>query len=90
MSLAIDIDRVDAVLLPDGTWYNVAEASFFCDAYEFLDYGGSEERRNNGDYIWLTQPKAESAGFGFRTPEGSIIYGPITAIVAVRVRDTKQ
>jgi len=36
MSLAIDMDRVKEVLLPDGTWHRVAEDSFEIGAYEYL------------------------------------------------------
>ncbi len=36
MSLAIDVDRVKEVLLPDGKWHEVAGDSFELDAYEFV------------------------------------------------------
>jgi hypothetical protein len=37
MSLAIDVDRVAAVLLADG-WHTVSNDSFELDAYEYLQH----------------------------------------------------
>lgn len=85
MGLAIDVDEVTAVLLTDG-WHMVADKSFTLDAYEFLYYG-SEERKRNHDYIALTSHPSSPSGFGFKEASGDTtgwIYGPITAILAVR------
>jgi hypothetical protein len=38
MSLALDVSRVEQVLLMDG-WHRVANASFELDAYEFIHAG---------------------------------------------------
>ena len=38
MSLALDVSRVEQVLLMDG-WHRVATASFELDAYEFIHDG---------------------------------------------------
>jgi hypothetical protein len=36
MSLAIDVEKVTAVLLPDREWHRVKDRIFDFDAYEFL------------------------------------------------------
>jgi hypothetical protein len=91
MSLAIDIDKVYEVLLPDG-WHKVANNSFYLDAYEYihqhptrgsqLDFGGGEGKG------------APSTGFGFTEVLGGVgdmplettIEGPVSSILAVRER----
>ena len=47
MSLAIDMDSVKEVLLPDGTWHRVADDSFEIGAYEYLR--AKEVQPGNGD-----------------------------------------
>jgi len=37
MSLAIDIHKVESVLLPDGKWYAIADKSFKLDSYDFVE-----------------------------------------------------
>jgi len=75
VSLAIDEDRVQSVLLADGEWHSVhwedGRSSFYADAFEILDYGGSDERRRAGEPIFTVQPKAETAGIGFLWCNGS-------------------
>ena len=41
MSLGIHVDKVEAVLLPDGAWHRVQEASFEIGDYPILDEGES-------------------------------------------------
>jgi len=78
MSLAIDVDKVEAVLLADG-WHLVAEKSFDLDAYEFhheksfILKGGEVEG-------------VPSTGAAWKEADGSRVYCPITAIQAVRIR----
>jgi hypothetical protein len=52
MSLAIDIDRVKKVLLPDGIWHDVADASFELDSYEYIcgseDFSSYSRLRHGG------------------------------------------
>jgi hypothetical protein len=36
MSLAIDIESVEAVLLLGGQWHKIEESSFTIDSYEFF------------------------------------------------------
>ncbi len=45
MSLAIDIDSVKEVLLPDGTWHRVVDDSFEIGAYEYVRAKGGTARR---------------------------------------------
>lgn len=79
MSLAIDVDNVTEVLLPDG-WHVVYNATFHIDAYEFVDghtalLGGGEE------------PLVPATGFAFVEKQGGPwVTGPITSVLAVRNR----
>lgn len=69
MSLAIDIDQITAVLLPDG-WHPVADQSFdLDDAYWQVLRGGEEK---------------PAAGFVFRKPGGGWVAGPLASVLAVR------
>jgi hypothetical protein len=45
MSLALDVSRVEQVLLMDG-WHRVAHASFELDGYEFIHDGQLCSRAN--------------------------------------------
>jgi hypothetical protein len=92
MSLAIDIDKVTEVLLVDG-WHRVADDSFFLDAYEYIE---PRERKDPILHFGGGQGKgAPSTGFGFSeqlaaktgASGGTVtIYGPISAILAVRTK----
>lgn len=80
MSLAIDIDRVSAVLLADG-WHSVHERSFDIDSYEFVQ----------GDHLRLAGGQSAlvcATGFAFTEYRGQgnivTVAGPITSILAVR------
>jgi hypothetical protein len=76
VSLAISVDKVKTVLLADG-WHDVAGASFTVGAYEYA----------RGDAIAFPsgQLGENPTGFGFREPSGDHLYGPLTAILAVRI-----
>jgi len=84
MSLAIEISRVNAILLADG-WHNVdpirdrlndTTSSFILDAYEYVD----------GDRVIFNDegaPTRSAIGFSFR--QGDVrLFGPITSILAVK------
>jgi hypothetical protein len=82
MSLAIDVDRVNSVLLADG-WHEVAETSFDLDSYEYLSYeGGPHEDPmvlHGGGHSGVC-----ATGFAFKeSATGRFIAGPLTAIHAV-------
>lgn len=97
--MAIDIDKVTAVLLADG-WHDVAwrddESTFEIDAYEYIDGdhfrdlmqrggdGSSAVRLGGGAEEGVGVP---ATGFMFATGAGEVMAGPITAILAVRTRD---
>ncbi len=82
MSLAIDVDKVEAVLL--NVWYDVEVGSFDLDSYEYLYWPDGKEGgsklilQGGGDYGVCAN------GFSF-TPKGggSRMAGPLTAILAV-------
>lgn len=100
MSLAIDCVKVGGVLLVDG-WHEVAPGTFGCDAYEYLWSGmgatpyveAEQQMHANGQYDYDPvlvhgggQGGVCSTGFSFTTPDGEHLYGPLTAILAVKVR----
>ena len=78
MSLSIEVDKVRAVLLADG-WHEVAEKSFDLGSYEYSH--GSETIHKGG------QGGVCPTGFRFKEfkeVSGGYLYGPLTAIIAVR------
>ena len=83
VSLYINPDEVSAVLLADG-WHEVAAGSFDLDSYEFgecdADGAPSLTIHSGG------QSGVCATGFAFTTPEQDQVYGPLTAILAVRCR----
>ena len=75
MSLALDVSRVEQVLLMDG-WHRVANASFELDAYEFI---------HDGRTVLAGQPAIiPSVGGRWTEPDGSEVACPVTAILAVK------
>ena len=80
MSLAIDTAKVHEVLLPDGTWHEVAGQSFEIDAYEYHRGGSNKLDRGQEKHV----PE-----FGAKWVErdtrgnGRAIFCPLTAIQAV-------
>jgi hypothetical protein len=76
MSLAIDINKIDRVLLLDG-WHEVAGASFDLDAYEYADEG----RMLLGGGKVAGVP---TTGATWREPDGTVIACPVTSILATK------
>jgi hypothetical protein len=75
VSLALDVSRVEQVLLMDG-WHQVANASFELDAYEFIHAGRT---------IIAGQPTLiPSMGGRWTEPNGSVVACPVTAILEVK------
>ena len=89
MSLAIDIDSVKEVLLPDGTWHRVADDSFEIGAYEYVRAkevqpdGGDAGVRLGGEQEELLPARGarwtETNSYGKKRR----VFCPITAIQAV-------
>lgn len=76
MSLYINVDLVQRVLLADG-WHNVEEESFDLDAYEFCD--GDDLTLHGGGASGIC-----STGFSFLTGSPlARISGPLDSIIAV-------
>jgi len=80
MSLAIDVNKVDMVLLLDG-WHEVADDSLDLDAYEYAREGrilleGGSVRG------------VPTIGATWKEPDGSCVACPITAILAVKSSGT--
>lgn len=83
MSLAIDVDRVTAVLLADG-WHHVANQSFTLDSYEYLWYPTNTRRSDFEILHGGGQSGVCATGFAFQDTDGQTTAGPLTAILAVR------
>lgn len=99
MSLAIDVDKVGAVLI-DGEWYVVLDQSFTLDSYEYLWWSRGEGAVNTmgGDYdpdilhgggqsgICATgfSFKAARANLGQAGGDYTMMSGPLSAIQAVQ------
>ena len=88
MSLAINVDHVAEVLLPDGQWYPVARredstSSFFLDSYEYIS--GAGQRRHDIHLAGGAEKLIPAIGAGWTDPAGVPHYCPLTAILAVRL-----
>ena len=77
MSLAIDVGKVEMVLLADDGWHEVADSSFNLDAYKYM-----EKKRAvlKGGQV----PGVPSTGATWKERSGAIVACPITAILAVK------
>lgn len=86
MSLAINVDLIDAVLLVDG-WHDVIDASFTMDSYEYIWWSPTADHTRDDPMLLHGggQSGVCSNGFSFKTPLGHL-SGPLTAIHAVRHR----
>ena len=82
MSLAIDVKRVEQVLLADG-WHRVADRSFDLDAYEFMQ-GGRAVLAGGAPTL------APSTGATWHEPNGSMLACPIITVLAVKWAATKN
>jgi len=82
VSLMIDLDRVEGVLLD--AWYEVAEESFTIDSYEYV---WTPTPRRITDFVVAHGGGDDgvcAAGFAFKIASEQWIAGPLTAIRAVR------
>jgi hypothetical protein len=78
VSLDIDVDQVEGVLLADG-WHTVANSTFELDAYEFQWQGRACLRGGNETLLPALGARWEEA-------DGARIACPATAVLAVRLR----
>lgn len=76
MSLAIDVAKVRAVLLPNAGWLDIKVGSFEIDAYEFRTDQTVVQSGGQGG--------VSSVGFRFRDNSNNLVWGPLTTILAVR------
>ncbi|MCZ6580155.1 MAG: hypothetical protein O6840_00810 [Nitrospirae bacterium] len=77
MSLAIQVDKVQEVLLSDSKWYVVKDKTFDLDAYEFL----------RGKDVLLAGGSVEgvpTTGATWKGENGTLFCCPLTAIQAVK------
>ena len=99
MSLAINIDKVNRVLLSDG-WHDVLDESFVLDAYEYLWYPNEDTTSMDAEIVHGGGKSGVcSTGFTFQSTrvsdsiighpdDGPIwIHGPLTSIQAVETRE---
>ena len=103
MSLAIDVEKVKAVLLSDG-WHEIMPKSFSIDSYEFLEYPDGYDHKKGG---WHQRDKFNetmtpfilhgggnngvcASGFWFREKVSrEVVFGPLTSILAVKYEKDK-
>lgn len=95
MSLAIDVERVQRVLLAHG-WHLVESvrldggdraSTFRIDSYEFV-----EGRARPGGEVSVLLGGGQEAlittrGFSFHEVQGGFFCGPLTSVLAVELRD---
>ncbi len=77
MSLAIDIHKVESVLLPDGKWYAIADKSFKLDSYDFVEEGKTVVGGGQVQGV-------PSTGATWKDNMGKRFACPLTAILAIR------
>jgi hypothetical protein len=87
MSLMIDGDLVEAVLLADG-WHPAADDSFTLPAYEFVWWSAGQNKMKDEPTMLHSSGRASvaSTGFSFHDSTDMLTSGPLTAIQAVRHR----
>jgi hypothetical protein len=98
MSLAIDVDEVNRVLLSDG-WHDVAARSFALDSYEFL-WSGVDGltvhdliAKGHEPQVLLGGGQSGICSIGFTLKDGAsgqMICGPLTAVLAVQTAKVKS
>jgi hypothetical protein len=79
MSLEIDVAKVRSVLLPNAGWLDIKLGSFKLDAYEFHAERTVVHSRGEGGFC--------STGFQFQDQSGNVVTGPLTSILAIRLRE---
>jgi hypothetical protein len=85
MSLAINVDNIYEVMLPDGKWYRVKNKSFDTDSYEFVLGKELSEGRHEVIFSGGQEKTISATGVVFESDDG-IIYCPLTSIMAVKSR----
>jgi hypothetical protein len=75
MSLEINTEKVEAVLLPDGKWYAVAEHSFALGPFEFM---------KDAVAIGKEQTAGVPIGASWKDNMGKRFVCPVSAMLAVR------
>ena len=94
MSLSIDVDRISGVLLGDG-WHKIASredgrSSFGMDSYEFLEPHPDSKRDPIMHLKGGQEDLIPATGSHWTEPDGSTVFCPLTAILAVRYPGKKK
>ncbi len=95
MSLAINIDRVKAVLLQDGKWYDVqffkdGRSSFALDAYEYVEHHPTNADKDRMPLGGGTEPLIPATGATWEGDDKQTYCCPITSIVAVQLNPKQK
>ena len=95
MSLAIRMENISEILLPDGKWY-VIDGGIIIDAYE---YGFTDSDYNNKWFVQY-QPSNPDNSIGFKASvkgykhngveKTEIICGSMSNIVAIKFKNDKK
>ena len=89
MSLAIDQEKVMAILLPDGKWYELAmdydgKSTFCLDAYEYLMFWENPPGHKKSLLLYNGERDGSATGFTFLTVDDERVFAPMSSLVAVR------
>ncbi len=90
MSLAIDVDKVAEVLLPDGEWYKVANGSFNLDSYEYIwDTSGEKGGVFENSFMTVfgggnSKEVIAATGASWRDVESRMYFCPLNSVLAVK------
>jgi hypothetical protein len=80
MNVDVNTEKVEAVLLPDGKWYAIAEHSFTLSPSEFLHNGEAVGKGSTAG----APPMAGSWAASWKDNMGKRFVCPVSAMLAVR------
>jgi hypothetical protein len=78
--LSIELNPVTGVLLSDGAWHDIEAGTLYIEDYCYTISGVP---RYNSGYV-----PAGTHGFTCVSPDGSVISGPLSSVLAVRTAPT--
>jgi len=83
MSLAINLDEVEAVMLLDHQWYKVIDHTFIIDSYEFV---WDKQTVIGGGQV----PNVSATCAAWKTSGKTNMVCPFTSIIALRCTNIKK
>jgi hypothetical protein len=88
MSLAIDVTRVEAILLSDG-WHHVSPRTFELDTFQLVTATEEQQQERQFDVLYPSPSGPAPMGFTFIEQDsitGDLrrVGGPVTSVIALR------